>query len=37
MNALLVELFPDFSDAIAELFPLAMKQQRSLDPEMSLA
>ncbi len=36
VNALLIELFPKFSDAIAELFPIGMKQQRRLEPEMTL-
>ena len=37
MNALLVELFPEFGDAVSELFPVGMKQQRRLEPEMTLA
>jgi hypothetical protein len=36
VNALLIEMFPEFTDAVAELFPIGMKQQRRLEPEMTL-
>jgi hypothetical protein len=36
INAILVELHPEFSDAAAQLFPEAMKVRRMVRPEMPL-
>jgi hypothetical protein len=37
VHAMLVELYPDFSDAAGQLFADAMKIRRTTDPEMPLA